>query len=630
MSPAEIGVATLVVALVLLASNRVRFDVVAVIVLAILGLSGAVGAPALFVGFSATPTVVIASMLVLGGGLRRTGAIDVLARAMLRVAHRWPTAYRPVMLAFAALPSAFVSDVGLMGIMLPTVLSLRRRLRLSAPAILMPLAVSIALGGLLTMVGSAGNIIANGDLSAAHRPPLGLFAITPMGLAVVAVGLVVLIVAGRWLLPKGANDPDDERAPGGTELLDLDCLAELRLAPSAAVAGDGGAAGGDRPAAQQLAAQLSGGDDRQVTLLGSVDEHGQLRRLPAEEEVVPGSRLLVRGRAAELFDSGLLAPAGAPTGGGQGAGEGQGAGSGGGQGAGTGGGHGAGSDVSIVEVLVPPGSPLAGRTLQQADLGRHFHVDPLAVAWRRGMKPGPLAGVRLSEGDVVLGQALPGQRDARVPRGELLVLAHLEHHLRPVSWRTVLSVLIVAGALGMVAVNALALTVALLAGGVALVVTGCLTLDDAYQAIDWRLIFLLGGFIPLGNLLQRSGVIGRVGRFVASTAGRAGPEALLAVFFVLAALLTQVLSNAATALVLSPLALSVAGTQHLSPTPLLIAVVVAVSASPLTPLANKVYLMTTGPGRYRYRDFLRIGILVTAASLSTTLVLAPALFPFHR
>lgn len=624
MSPAEIGVATLVVALVLLASNRVRFDVVAVIVLAILGLSGAVGAPALFVGFSATPTVVIASMLVLGGGLRRTGAIDVLARAMLRVAHRWPTVYRPVMLAFAALPSAFVSDVGLMGIMLPTVLSLRRRLRLSAPAILMPLAVSIALGGLLTMVGSAGNIIANGDLSAAHRPPLGLFAITPIGLAVVAVGLVVLIVAGRWLLPKGANDPDDERAPGGTELLDLDCLAELRLAPAAAVVGDGGAAARDRPTAQQLAVQLSGGDDRQVTLLGSVDEHGQLRRLPAEEEVVPGSRLLVRGRAAELFDSGLLAPASAPTGGGQGAG------SGGGQGAGSDGGQGAGSDVSIVEVLVPPGSPLAGRTLQQADMGRHFHVDPLAVAWRRGLKLGPLAGVRLSEGDVVLGQALQGQRDARVPRGELLVLAHLEHHLRPVSWRTVLSVLIVAGALGMVAVNALALTVALLAGSVALVVTGCLTLDDAYQAIDWRLIFLLGGFIPLGNLLQRSGVIGRVGRFVASTAGRAGPEALLAVFFVLAALLTQVLSNAATALVLSPLALSVAGTQHLSPTPLLIAVVVAVSASPLTPLANKVYLMTTGPGRYRYRDFLRIGILVTAASLSTTLVLAPALFPFHR
>lgn len=103
----------------------------------------------------------------------------------------------------------------------------------------------------------------------------------------------------------------------------------------------------------------------------------------------------------------------------------------------------------------------------------------------------------------------------------------------------------------------------------------------------------------------------------------------MGVFFVLAALLTQVLSNAATALVLSPLALSVAASEHVSPIPFLIAVVVAVSASPLTPLANKVYLMTTGPGRYHYRDFLRLGLVVTATSMAVTLVLGPLIFPFH-
>ena len=177
--------------------------------------------------------------------------------------------------------------------------------------------------------------------------------------------------------------------------------------------------------------------------------------------------------------------------------------------------------------------------------------------------------------------------------------------------------------------RALPLTVALVAGAGALVVTGCLPLDDAYRAIDWRLVFLLGGFIPLGNLLQTSGVIAHAGRIVATTAGRAGPEATLAVLFVFAALLTQVLSNAATALVLSPLALSVAAAEHLSAVPLLMAVVVAVSASPLTPLANKVYLMISGPGRYRYRDFLRLGSVITAATMAVTLVVVPLLFPFR-
>ncbi len=599
MSPAVVSVATLALAIGLLASNRVRFDVVAVIVLAILGVTGVVGPSALFVGFSSTPTVVIAAMLVLGGGLRHTGAIDVLSRGLLRVARRWPQAYRPVMLATAALPSAFVSDVGLMGIMLPTVMSMRRRLRLSAPEILMPLAISIALGGLLSMVGSAGNIIANGDLGAAHRAPLALFAITPLGIVVVMAGIGAVLVTGRWLLPHGGADGDDGDG-AGAQLLDLDCVAEL---DAAALTTDD-----RRPGRAEMEELVSGHGEREVRLLGIAQPDGSVDQPGHAARVRSGASLLVRARAGELLDSGLLVTD-------QDAGP--------AEPAPEANGH----ELDVVEVLVPPGSPLAGHRLGEAALERRFGMQPVALAWRRGMGLAPLRDVRLREGDVILVTAT--ERGIHVERRELLVLAHLEHHLRPVTWRTIVSSVIVAAALVLVALSLLPLTVALATGAVALVVTGCLPLDDAYRAIDWRLVFLLGGFIPLGDVLSSSGVIGHVGRFVASSAGPAGPEVIMGVFFVLAALLTQVLSNAATALVLSPLALSVAGSEHLSPVPLLVAVMVAVSASPLTPLANKVYLMTTGPGHYRYRDFIRLGLVVTAASGAVTLLLGPLLFPFH-
>lgn len=601
MSPAAVGLSILVLAVVLLGSNRVRFDVVAVVVLALLGLSGDVHGTALFAGFSATPTIVIAAMLVLGGGLRHTGAIDVLARGMLRAADRWPRAFQPLLYSVPALPSAFVSDVGLMGIMLPTVLSLRRRLRLGASQLLMPLAIAIALGGLLSMVGSAGNIIANGELTATGRRPLGLFAITPLGLAVVAAGVACVLTFGRWLLPKVPAGGDDAAASGPSQrLLELDCLAEVGAparqatpTPAAGQAGDGGEEG--------------------LCFVGVVDDEGVTQPWQPAQPAVGDERLLVRAPLGQLLASGLLErradePHGAN---------------------GTDGGRD--GDLEVVELLVPPSSALAGQTLRAGALPGRLGLDPFALAWRRDLRPGPLDDLVLREGDVILATPRQGRRPPPtvVARRDLLVLGGVEHHLRPATWRTALSVVVVAGALGLVAFNALPLTVALVAGAVALVLTGCLPLDDAYRAIDWRLVFLLGGFIPLGNLLRSSGVIAHAGRILATTAGRAGPEVVLATFFVLAALLTQVLSNAATALVLSPLAVSVAGAEHLSPVPLLMAVVVAVSASPLTPLANKVYLMTTGPGGYRYRDFLRLGTVVTAAALAVTLVMVPLLFPFH-
>ncbi len=178
------------------------------------------------------------------------------------------------------------------------------------------------------------------------------------------------------------------------------------------------------------------------------------------------------------------------------------------------------------------------------------------------------------------------------------------------------------------AVNILAVQGGAAAGIGVLVLTRVISLDQAYRAIDWRIITLVGGVTPLSLALTRTGVTAAIAHTLMQVLGSLGPYAMLAVFFVLAAALTQVISNVAAALVLSPLAISVAASNHWSPDGLIVAMIVALSAAPITPLANKVFIMAMGPGQYKYQDFVRIGLPLTAVMGLLTVAITPMLFPF--
>lgn len=198
----------------------------------------------------------------------------------------------------------------------------------------------------------------------------------------------------------------------------------------------------------------------------------------------------------------------------------------------------------------------------------------------------------------------------------------------PILGRALLAVGIVGAALAAAATNLLPLQAAAAMGILAMVLTGILSLDRAYRAIDWRIVVLIGGITPLSLALTRDGITAAVAHFLLTWVGPFGHLAILAVFFWLAALLTQVISNVAAALVLAPLAVGIAGGHHWSPYPLIVAMVVALSAAPLTPLANKVFLMAMGPGGYRYKDFFRIGLPLTLLMFALVMLTVPLAFPF--
>ena len=588
------GILLLMIAM--LVSNRVRLDVVGLVVLSLVAVFHLVPSTDLFGGFSSYAAVVVAAMFALGEGLRQAGATDLMASFFERVGRRGEGALTAALLVLPPIPSTFISDVGLMGIFLPTMARLRQQLRLPVQRLLLPLAIAIALGGLLSMVGSAGNIIGNATLTANGIRPLGLFAITPVGALLVVVGLLFMRLWGLGHLgPRAAGGGDSEFLSDYPHIKAY--MTEITVDPASPLTGLSLA---DIPYFRQHAVRVIRIFRSEATVL----DPGPLDILrPADRLLVQGSRTAV----LTLCEGQGLHPTEAPTGNGR---------------LRAGG-------MRVVEALVPPRSVLVSHTLRETRFRTRFGLTVLGVLRQGITRAQILPDLRLQAGDVLLVQG-DAEAIARADLGhDLLVLADAEH--RPTSGRrAALAVAIVAGVLAAAALNLLSLQAAAALGIVLMVATRLLSLDQAYRAIDWRIVVLIGGITPLSLALTRDGLTAAVAHLLLQVVGPFGPLAVLAVFFWLAALLTQVISNVAAALILAPLAVGIAGGHHWSPYPLIVAMVVALSAAPLTPLANKVFLMAMGPGRYRYQDFFRIGLPLTLLMFLAVMLTVPATFPFAR
>lgn len=592
MAGAE-ALAVLALTMVMLASNRVRIDVVGLAVLAVVGVLGLVPASRLYAGFSSEAVVLIGSMLAVGEGLRRAGVTDALARWLEHTGRKSPRLLRLALLALPPLPSAFISDVGLMAILLPTVMRLKDGLKLPPGRILMPLAIAIALGGLLTMVGSAGNIIANAALGQAGLPEIGLFAITPLGLALTALGIGFLVLAGQRWLPAGAT---------GEFVSDYgavrDFLSQITVRP-------------DSPLAGQPLKAVPYFREHHVSIV-RILRNGHAVVAPGGSTVLAaGDTLLVQGsREAVLALSdaqGLeVARDRDPATHRLRQGE-----------------------AEVVEAVVPGGSRLARHTLRTLNFRTRYGASVLAVYRQGATLTRALADIPLAAGDILL---LEGTPDAirRLELDRVLVVLGPAPHAEPVpAYKGVLAVGLLAALLGLAAAGVLPITLAATLVVAGMVGSGIVTLGQIYRAIDWRILVLVGGLTPLGTALVQSGVTARAAHDLVTALSPYGAAAVMAAFFWLAALLTQVISNVATALVLSPVAIGVARADHWSPDPLLTAMIVALSAAPLTPLANKVFLMTMSPGGYRYRDYLKVGLPLTVVIFLAALWLIPFLFPFR-
>lgn len=769
----------LIFAIILFVSERLRVDLIALMVLVALALTGLVTPAEALSGFSNLAVVTVWAVFILSGSLARTGVATVLGRQVLRLAGNSEVRLLVVIMLTVGLLSGFMNDIGVAALFLPVVIDIARRTGQPPSKLLMPLAFAALLGGLNTLIGTPPNILISEALRDYGLRPFSMFDFTPIGLTVMLTGIAFMALIGRHLLPVrdiAKEFPSRERNADLRELYELrERLFVVQLSKDSVLVGK-------TLAESRLSAALG------INVVALI-VNGQFQAAPSPDTVLqPGTRLLVSGRPDRLLEmhgrqqliiteQGLAAAQLVST------------------------------EVTIAELGIAHRSELIGRTLEEINFRRQFGVNALAI-WRDGeprwvnlqttplqhgdallvqgsrvrlealredsnflvsganraevyhlhdrllavsipsgstlvgktlveshlgdafslnvlgivrqgstkLMPSPdeeletgdtllvegdpenldtLRGLQDLEIDYELPGGLAGLETERVglieavlsPRtrfsgktlrqvhfrekygvsvlaiwregrayrsnlrdmalrfGDALLLYGAREKLRvlgsepdflvlteaaqepPRKEKAPIAVAIMLAVLLPVILGWLPIAIAAVMGATLMVLTRCVTMEEALQSIEWKAVFLIAGMLPLGIAMERTGAARFLAEGMVSTVGGLGPLAVLAGLFILAALASQVMPNPAVAVLLAPIALNTANDLGISPYPLMMAVAISASAAFLSPVGHSANVLIMGPGGYRFTDYLKVGGALTLAVLVVTMLVLPMIWP---
>lgn len=592
-------------AVALFISDRLRPDLVAVMAMLALALTGLVTPGEALAGFSDPVVVMIAALFVVGEGLYRTGMAERLARLPARFATGETSLLVTVML-MAGILSAFLSSTGTVAIMLPVVVGLARERRVAPSRLLIPLSVAALLGGMLTLIGTAPNLIASQQLASAGYAPFAFFDFTPVGVVMLALGIGFFVLVGRRWLPN-REAPGDPSPASGEQVSHRELLARYGVASSLRML----QVPEDSPLAGRTLRELDLRRRLAVDILDirSPDEEGPRPVVP-DTRLEEGDLLRVMGRpehVAALVDEGLTL-----------AGDGEVD-------------EGLPEDLGLAEVLLTPRSRLIGKSLVEARFREVYRVTALG-ALRVGQPVAePPRDLLLRFGDTLLVKG-PWQRIRNLSseRRDLVVVASPpDAEAQPPLRRAPLAGGIVLFMMALLTLDLVPQAVAVVLAAALMALTGCVRGDEAYRAVNWQSVVLIAGVLPMATALEKTGGLAlAVSALGGVLDGGTPPHVVLAVLFVATSVLSQVMSNTATAVLLAPVALKVAVEAGHAPQPFLMAVAIAASTAFATPIASPVNTLVIGPGGYRFGDFFRTGVALQVILLAATLVVVPALFPF--
>jgi di/tricarboxylate transporter len=546
--------------------------------------------------------LMIAGLFVVGGAIFETGIADAAGRWLGRIAGVQPVRLLVVVMVSTALLSAFLSSTGTVAVMLPVVLSLVRRAGLSPSKVMMPLAFASLLGGMLTLIGTPPNLVVSNQLRAEGLEPFNFFAFTPVGVAVLAVGVLFMVTLGRHLLPD-RRPPSAEEGPSVTraQLMDgyalRDQLFELQLLPTSESVGRTLAETGLRRHYQidvlTLATPTSRGRHLRLADPGSLLRVGDVLLVKGERRAVERfasqQDVVITDWQASLPDA-----------------------------------------LQLAEVLVPPRSRLLGRSVREVRFRDRYGVAVLADKRGGELLETDASTVPLRLGDTLL---VAGGRSAlnrlSEQAGDFIVVGEPgELREKPLSRRSPWVLGILLAMLALMTFGLVANVAAVLLAAVAMVAVGALGMDAAYRHINWESVVLIAAILPLATALEKTGGLELIVTGLLAGLDGAGPRLLLLVLFALTSLLSQLISNTATTVLVAPIAFGLALDLGLSPYPLLLTVAVAASTAFSTPVASPVNALIINPGSYRFGDFLRVGVLLQLLVLAVTVLVVPWLFPF--
>ncbi|MGH8083438.1 MAG: SLC13 family permease [Lysobacter sp.] len=560
-------------ALYLFVSERLRVDVTAMLTLLALVLTGVLDAKQALSGFASEPAIIVAAVFVISGGLAATGITERLGQWIGRAAGQSETRAIAVTMPAVAALSSFTHHVMVTAMMLPILTRFAKQRGLSASRLLMPMSFAASLGTTLTLVSAPAFLLADNLIERTGAPGLGIFSITPIGLALVVVGVLYMLVA-RWLLPKRGGEHGDD----GYLRLDR-YRTELLIVE------------GSRWSTRPLAELQKALGDRFV-MTGWLRDGQRRQDLGPSSPLISGDVLLVEASAdalASLHDDAGLDLNAIKRFGEHADGDGE---------------------AQLVQAVIAPGSEFIGRSVRELDFARQFHA-VIAGLWRRQGAVAPrLSDARLREGDLLVLWGRPARFAELAAHHGFLMLVPFAGEAR----RRIRAPLAL-GILGMTVLAAatewLPASLAFLLGAVAMVATRCVDVEQAYREIDVRIFVMIAGVIPLGVAMEQTGTAQLLAQGMLQVIAGWPPLAILLVMFTVAALLTQILTDAATTVLLGPIAISLAQSLGLPATPFVVCTALGAVVAFLTPIGHHGNLLILGPGQYRFSDFLRIGLPLT-------------------
>ncbi|REL25040.1 SLC13/DASS family transporter [Rhodohalobacter sp. SW132] len=581
----------IVAATILFVTDYVSYDLVAIIVMVSLLITGILTPREGLSGFSNPATVTVAAMFILSEGVRRTGILnsagDFFSSRMQENFAYWFLS----LLIFIGVISAFINNTAAVAIFIPVMMTISSRVGVSPSKLLIPLSFAGMFGGVCTLIGTSTNILVSSIAVERGMDAIGMFEFTGMGLIFLASGLLFLFTFGMKMIPDRRKEEDLTK---GFDMQEY--LTDIVINPGSQLIGK-------TLDHKKLTSQL----DLDVIRVfkPSVNQSAQRGTVILEE----GDILRIRGNADEIkkllnredvtlrpehewFDVDLE--------------------------------HGR---DAVVEAVVAPESALEGARWGDFDFYEKLGAVPLAIRHRGELKHDDLAERRLSGGDSLL-LSMNSERLAEIESSPSLLMVSEPDILSHREDKTAISISIIAGVVLVAALGFTSIVISAIAGVVLMVLTGCLKTNEAYDAVNWKVVMLLAGVLPLGTAMDKTGTAELMAGGMIDLLAGFGPTVLMSGFFFFTLIITAVMSNNASAALLAPIAIKAAETMEVAPEPFLYAVTFAASLSLITPFGYQTNTMIYGPGRYEVIDFFKIGVPLNLLFWVLATIFIPLIWPF--